>query len=473
MIVLFIALWAIAAILIFTDPKTPSTRWGSGTAFFSGFGGLAVVLRDNILPLTNDSNIRESLRVAIGVMFTLSHQVAPYALMMYGITYSGVFRRFSRFLKLSPYIFFIPVAIMYMIYPFIPDYKPPFLVLSVWVVPYVMISNLLLLYAYSKENNMKIKQQKLLSCIIIAPTTLFSMMVNYIFRIFHNDNLWQYNIFTIALIFTIFVFTGVKYGVMGVQLKFEKQRLDSAMKAMTSGTAILNHTIKNEVTKISMCMNNIKYFAADAGQNTPEITDMNENIKIVLDSTSYLTVMINKIQNQVRDIVLEEHQNSLGSIIDKASDMAIPFTKGKNINIVKNYTGELNMYCDSVHLQETFSNIFNNAIEAIGSDGEIKIDIFENNKLVTVAVKDNGSGISKENLPHVIDPFFSTKNHRTQNFGLGLSYCYGVMQQHGGTLEVQSEEGIGTTVLLSFPAKRVLREKYLQNNLGVENVWTR
>ena len=108
MLILFIALWAIAAILIFTDPKTQSTRWGSGIAFFSGFGGLAVVLRDNIIPLTNAFNIRESLRVAIGFMFTFSHQVAPYALMMYGITYSGVFRRFPRFLKLSPYIFFIP-----------------------------------------------------------------------------------------------------------------------------------------------------------------------------------------------------------------------------------------------------------------------------------------------------------------------------------------------------------------------------
>ena len=229
------------------------------------------------------------------------------------------------------------------------------------------------------------------------------------------------------------------------------------MKALTSGTVILNHTIKNEVSKISLCMNNIQNSTAYAMKDMPETLDVNENIEIVNDSIKYLSVMINKIQNQVKEIVLDECQNNLGNIIDKAVNMVLPYLKSKNIDVSKNYGYDLNIICDCVHLQETFSNILNNSIEAIGSNGEVNIDIYENKKFVTVTVKDNGAGISKENLSCVLNPFFSTK-HRTQNFGMGLSYCYNVMQQHGGSLEVQSEEGYGTTVLLSFPAKRISKE---------------
>jgi signal transduction histidine kinase len=219
--------------------------------------------------------------------------------------------------------------------------------------------------------------------------------------------------------------------------------------------------------KISMCMNNIQYSTSNAMQNMPEIAEINDNIKITNNSIDYLTVMINKIQNQIKDIVLEESQNNLGDIIDKALNMVIPFTKDRNTNIVKNFSNDLYILCDSTHLQETFINILNNAIEAIGANGEIKIDIYEDKKFITVAIKDNGPGISKDNLPRVVDPFFSTKN-RTQNFGLGLSYCYSVMQQHGGRLDIQSEEGMGTKVLVSFPIKRKLRKKFSPDSIGVE-----
>ena len=194
--------------------------------------------------------------------------------------------------------------------------------------------------------------------------------------------------------------------------------------------------------------------------------DVNENIKNVNDSIEYLSVMINKIRKQVKDIVLEECKNNLGDIIDKAVDMVLPYLKSRNITVYKNYGNNLNIICDSVHLQETFINILNNSIEAIGSIGEINIDIDENKKNVTIALKDNGAGIAKGNIPFVLDPFFSTKHH-TQNFGLGLSYCYNVMQQHGGSLEVQSDVGYGTTVLLSFSAKRISKELN-KSKIGVE-----
>lgn len=150
----------------------------------------------------------------------------------------------------------------------------------------------------------------------------------------------------------------------------------------------------------------------------------------------------------------------MGSIIDKAINMVSLFARSKNTSISKNYTHDYFMICDGLHLQETYINILKNSIESIDSNGEITILAIRKNKEISIMIKDNGNGIPKENLAHVIDPFFSTK-HRTGNFGLGLSYCYSVMQ-HGGSLEIMSEEGNGTTVILNFPARRVVAQRNTQ-----------
>ena len=473
MLVLMIFLWTIAGILIITDPRTESTRWVSAIAFFSGLGGLAVVLRENIIPyfelsITKNPIIVNKLQFLSGFSASLSHYVAPYTLLVYGIIFSNIFKEAWKKQRIKVIsVLFIPPALMYILFPVYPVFMTSYPILSIWVAPYVLIANFLLIYSLLKTRGTMIRHQKLLTCTIITPGTLMSMVTNYLFPAFGIKGVYVYNTWIIILQFIMFLFFSFKQGALGVKLTFEKQSLDRTLKALTSGTIILNHTIKNEVVKISMCMNNIKSSTANVVQNTPEMADVNENIGVVNDSINYLVVMINKIQSQVKDIILEEHQNNLGNIIDKAVNMVVPYTKDKNINIVKNYNYYFSMLCDGVHLQEIFINILNNAIEAIRSGGEIRIDIYENKKFVTIAVKDNGPGISKENLPHVIDPFFSTK-HRSKNFGLGLSYCYNVMQQHGGGLEIQSEEGIGTTVLLNFPIKRLSRKKLIHESIGVD-----
>lgn len=458
MLILFVILWVIAAILIFIDPKTLSTRWASGLTFFSGFGGLGVVLNDNVIPLIIDLQIKETIWVVSAFILTLSHQVAPYAFMMYGITTSDLFKRFPRFLKFSPYIFFTPVALMYLIYPFIPDYNPSFLVLSVWVVPYIIFSNFLLLYSYFKEKNPKIKQQRLFSCILFAPPTLFTMMVNYVLRIAHYDDLWKYNTITIVSAFVIFVVASAKFGVMGVRLKFEKHRLESSLKALTSGAAIYDHAIKNEVFKISMCMNNIK---TSVNQPCQDLQVINENIRTVQDSTEHLTSMMKRIHEQTTEIVLIESDHDLVDIIEKSLDMVKPYLEEKNIYVSKEYNSRIKISCDRVHIIELLNNIFKNAIEAMQINGKLNIILYVRKKAVTLLIKDNGTGISEGNLPYVFDLFFSTKQ-RTMNFGMGLSYCYNVMQKHEGKMEILSEENIGTTVILVFSKKRIMNSSIQQ-----------
>ena len=72
------------------------------------------------------------------------------------------------------------------------------------------------------------------------------------------------------------------------------------------------------------------------------------------------------------------------------------------------------------------------------------------NDIVRVVIKDTGCGIAEEHLSKVFDPFFSTKEDRDRT-GLGLSVSYGIVQEHGGTINIESRVNGGTTVNVQFP----------------------
>ncbi|GEC92064.1 hypothetical protein BBR01nite_43950 [Brevibacillus brevis] len=165
--------------------------------------------------------------------------------------------------------------------------------------------------------------------------------------------------------------------------------------------------------------------------------------------------MMNRIQNQLRDVELREEPCDPGQIIGQVTQNLTPYILKQQVEVVSELDETLRLYGDGVQLREVITNLCMNALEAMKSGGKLHLQLFLSHKHLIITVADTGTGITKENLPHVLDPFFSTK--RTgQNFGLGLSYCYNVMQKHQGQLEIYSEQGKGTTVFLFFPKKRVI-----------------
>jgi len=467
MLILFITLSILAIILIAVDRKTESTRFLACVCSFSALGGLSVVIEKDIMKYLSayfysNSYIMVILIFLSGLCASLAYYLAPTALLIYGIVYSNLFQdKWDRLRAKVITILLIPTGIMYFLVPLYPAFKTPPIPTSIWVAPYVLFSNGLMVYSFIQTKQTTARQQKLLTCIIVLPGTLMSLLTNYLLPAFNISQVYGYNVVIIVLQFCAFVFFGINKGALGVKLAFERQYVDKYMKSVTSGTALLNHTIKNEVIKISMCMDNIEGITASGENNL--LQQINESIKIVKDSTNYLNIMVNKIQSQVRDIILDEKPYELNKIIDESIKLVTPFITGKSIKIIREFKSECMLQCDGMHLQETMVNILNNAIEALGTEGEITIVLVQKNKKLILSIADNGPGISKENLPHIIEPLFSTK-HRTKNFGLGLTYCYGVMQQHGGSLEVESEIGVGTKVLLSFYAKKVLNIKLTGNS---------
>lgn len=107
---------------------------------------------------------------------------------------------------------------------------------------------------------------------------------------------------------------------------------------------------------------------------------------------------------------------------------------------------------DPLQMEQVFRNILLNAVQAIDSRGEIHVRTAgDEGGMVSVSISDTGCGIKEEHREKVFYPFFTTK--RTgEGTGLGLAVCYGIMQNHGGEIEVQSEPGKGSTFVLTLPA---------------------
>ena len=107
--------------------------------------------------------------------------------------------------------------------------------------------------------------------------------------------------------------------------------------------------------------------------------------------------------------------------------------------------------CGQSDLEQVFLNVLTNAREATPAGGRITVAVESLPETLTVSIVDTGSGILAENLPKVVEPFFTTKPHGN---GLGLPICRTILWEVGGTIGIESQPGLGTRVDLTFPQAR-------------------
>lgn len=123
------------------------------------------------------------------------------------------------------------------------------------------------------------------------------------------------------------------------------------------------------------------------------------------------------------------------------------------IEIKKDYDqDQLFLIGNSSNLHQAIINVLHNAVQSIDENGIIRIKVQRRIKDVLVEIIDTGCGIKREHLPHVTDPFYTTKEPG-EGVGLGLSLTYSIIQAHSGHIEIESEPQKGTTVRIILPIK--------------------
>jgi two-component system NtrC family sensor kinase len=129
------------------------------------------------------------------------------------------------------------------------------------------------------------------------------------------------------------------------------------------------------------------------------------------------------------------------------------------VTVERDYADDLpQVVADENQLQQVFFNIVRNAYQAMPDGGTLRITCASEEDQVLTTFADSGIGIPEENLRHIFDPFFTTKEVG-QGTGLGLSVSYGIVRQHGGTIEASSENGNGATFTVRLPAVEPARER--------------
>lgn len=126
--------------------------------------------------------------------------------------------------------------------------------------------------------------------------------------------------------------------------------------------------------------------------------------------------------------------------------------KQKEIVVETAYRDLPPVLCHPGKINQVFLNLLVNAVQACAPGGQVTVSTSRDAAGVMVAVADNGTGIAPEHLPHLFDPFFTTKPVG-QGTGLGLSVSYGIIRDHGGTIEVESEPGHGSCFRVRLPLK--------------------
>ncbi|UUY79748.2 ATP-binding protein [Staphylococcus saprophyticus] len=190
-----------------------------------------------------------------------------------------------------------------------------------------------------------------------------------------------------------------------------------------------------------------------------EPAEIHESLSIVLDETKRLNRLVNELLNVARmdaeGLTVEKVVQPIDHLLDKVQQKYQKHAKdlGLNMNLSPNTHNQM-WYYDSDRIEQVLTNLIDNASRYTEPGDEIKIEYGETQTENILYISDTGSGIAPEHLQQVFDRFYKVDTARKrgkQGTGLGLFICRMIIHEHGGTIDVKSTLGKGTTFIITLP----------------------
>jgi PAS domain S-box-containing protein len=257
------------------------------------------------------------------------------------------------------------------------------------------------------------------------------------------------------------------------QAEGERDRLQSQLvqSEKMAGIGMLTSGIAHEFNNLLQIMSGHAEFA----QRTKKPEDMEEALDIVGNTSDRVSKIIKDLLTFSRREPSERKLCSIAELVEFVLSMIEEQLIKSNINVGREFRKVPKVDVNDGEIQQVFLNMVTNARDAmLPEGGKLEIGIKKVKDDVEISFTDTGIGIEEENLGRVFEPFYTTKgpvggNIRTQGIGLGLSVSYGIVERHGGTIEVESEVGKGTTFTIKLPLeKQGRRDKKIEAEEKVE-----
>jgi two-component system NtrC family sensor kinase len=178
-----------------------------------------------------------------------------------------------------------------------------------------------------------------------------------------------------------------------------------------------------------------------------------KNLHLVERETERCSAIVRNLLDFARERPLALKDTNVHSVVEEAVQLLANQIQIQGVVLEKRLAPVPLVDGDFGQLRQAFVNVMMNACEAMARGGRMTIEtaVVEGGKWVEIAFQDSGPGIPPDHLSKIFDPFFTTKEKGT---GLGLSVVYGIVERHGGKIELATEVGKGTRVMLRLPPRK-------------------
>lgn len=201
---------------------------------------------------------------------------------------------------------------------------------------------------------------------------------------------------------------------------------------------------------------------------SPEVREMVEVLELIARETDRCgTIVKNLLLFSKRDMG-ELQLASVRQIVERAAQLVQHHFEISGVTFDASYgSGEAVMLCDENQIVQALVALFVNAVEAMPGGGTLSVGVVHEPQegIVQIRVSDTGVGIPEEHLPHIFEPFYTTKQNKA-GLGLGLSVVYAIVERHGGSIRVESTPSRGTTFILTFPSAESKRQQQTTTHAG-------
>jgi len=186
-------------------------------------------------------------------------------------------------------------------------------------------------------------------------------------------------------------------------------------------------------------------------QSTGSTEKVPEYVTILKEEVDRIAIIVRQLLDFYHPHAIEKRKVELSTILDEIIVLIAMQLKSQAIELKKEYKSELPpIWASSEQLKQVFLNMIMNARDFMPDGGEIIVSSDVINNFVVLTFADSGKGIDDDSISKVFEPFFTTKKGSTGT-GLGLSVCYGIIQNHGGTLSVRNREEGGAVFTIKLP----------------------
>ena len=233
-----------------------------------------------------------------------------------------------------------------------------------------------------------------------------------------------------------------------IKLKEDAENSKQAKKDLKDTLADISHQLKTPITSILIILDNI-IDNPDMDKNTKE--DFIRDIKRELLNINFLALNLLKLSKLDSNTVhFIKKEVSLDEIVTASIKNIAPLCDLKNINIEKNLSEDIKINCDLNWQVEAVTNILKNCIEHSRENSKIEITASANKVYASMEIRDYGTGISPEDLPHIFERFYKGNGASFESVGIGLALAKKIIESNDGIISVTSSNQ-GTKFTIKYP----------------------